>query len=414
MASQEVWDSRTDDALSCGAVQLPDRATPSADTSEAWSHADNLAREVYGILGIPIDVLDMPTVLRKIAAAAAQTAPFLISTANLHFLVTSLNDSEFRESLLLSDICTPDGMPIVWIGRILGIPIKHRIAGSDIFDALKSFDCRDPLRVFLFGGAPNVAIEAGKKINAAAGGLKCVGMFDPGFTSVDQMSTHPVINVVNATEADFLAVALGAEKGQAWLQRNHFSLRAPVRAHLGAAINYQAGTLRRAPDSIQRLGLEWLWRIAQEPQLWRRYWRDGGTLIGLLITRILPLVVLAKWHALQCRGHQQRLSIERTDDGSSVYLHLIGYATADHISTAASSFRTAVTASKDVVINFARTELIDCRFLGLLVMLKKQLTNQGLATNQCLRLAFTDVPPRIERLFRLNGFGFLVSTKSRA
>src|SRR5664279_2769245 len=88
--------------------------------------SDDLTREVYGVLGIPVDVIDMATVLRRIEAAAAHPAPFLISTANLNFLVTSRSDAEFRESLLRSDLCTADGMPIVWIARLLGISIKHR------------------------------------------------------------------------------------------------------------------------------------------------------------------------------------------------------------------------------------------------------------------------------------------------
>src|SRR5450432_2707293 len=99
---------------------------------------DDFTREVYGVLGIPIDVVDMSMALRKIEIAALGSAPFLISTANLNFLVNSRTDAEFRESLLRSDLCTADGMPIVWIARLLGVPIKKRIAGADIFEALKS------------------------------------------------------------------------------------------------------------------------------------------------------------------------------------------------------------------------------------------------------------------------------------
>src|ERR1035437_9862732 len=125
---------------------------------------DDLTREVYGVLGIPVDVIDMITFLRKIDTAATNLAPFLISTANLNFLVTSRSDAEFRESLLLSDLCTADGMPIVWIARLLGVPIKERIAGSDIFESLKSMQDRTRrLKVFLFGGSEGVAAAACKK-----------------------------------------------------------------------------------------------------------------------------------------------------------------------------------------------------------------------------------------------------------
>ena len=98
---------------------------------------DDLSREVYCILGVPIDAIEMPDALRRIEAAAATAEPFVLSTPNLNFLVNSQSDAEFRQTLLMSDLCPPDGAPIIWIARLLGIPITKRTAGSDIFDALK-------------------------------------------------------------------------------------------------------------------------------------------------------------------------------------------------------------------------------------------------------------------------------------
>src|SRR5882757_3071350 len=119
-------------------------------------HMDDLSREVYGVLGIPIDAVDLSAVVQKIGAAMRQDAPFLISTPNLNFLVSSQTDPEFRESLLQSDLCPVDGVPIVWISRLLGIPIQVRVAGSDIFDRLKE-EAPASVRLFLFGGPERVA-----------------------------------------------------------------------------------------------------------------------------------------------------------------------------------------------------------------------------------------------------------------
>ena len=96
--------------------------------------SDNSQRDIYGLLGIPIDVTTMKKVVDRIETAAASAKPLLISTANVNFLTTSRKDSEFRASLISSDLCTADGMPIVWLSRLLGIPIKDRVAGSDLFD----------------------------------------------------------------------------------------------------------------------------------------------------------------------------------------------------------------------------------------------------------------------------------------
>ena len=111
-------------------------AEPQKNGIAVWP--DDLTREVYGVLGFPLDVVDMATVLRRIRNADENAAHFLISTTNLNYLVISRRDTEFRKSLLSSDLCTADGMPIVWIPRLLGVPINERIAGSDIIDALKS------------------------------------------------------------------------------------------------------------------------------------------------------------------------------------------------------------------------------------------------------------------------------------
>jgi len=389
-------------------------AMPPINPSSASGHmaknslrSDDLLREVYGVLGVPLDVTDMAAVLEKTNSAVASRSIFFISTLNLNYLVTSQSDPGFRESLLLSDLCSADGMPVVWAARLLGVPIKDRIAGSDMFDALRLARRSVPLKVFLFGSGQGVAAAACEKINAEPGGVVCVGSYYPGFGSIDDMSADAIIDLINRSKADFLAVALGAKKGQAWLLKNYTRMQIPVRAHLGATIGFQAGAVKRAPRWMQRLGIEWFWRILEEPQLWRRYFSDGLVLARLLLTRVLPLMALRAWHAFRYRHEKGIFVIERAEDDKSVILSPQGLADAKNINVAVSSFRAAVTANKHVVINFAGTRLIDTRFLGLLVMLDKQLKGRG------FRLTFTNIPPHIRRLFRLNGFEFLLGGVER-
>jgi N-acetylglucosaminyldiphosphoundecaprenol N-acetyl-beta-D-mannosaminyltransferase len=225
------------------------------------AHLDDLSRDVYGVLGIPIDAVDLSAAVERIGVAMRQEEPFLISTPNLNFLVMSQSDSEFRESLLKSDLCPVDGVPIVWISRLLGIRIQMRVAGSDVFDHLK-FELDSSVKVFLFGGPEGVAETCSAVLNSQSSGVSCVGALYPGFGSVEDMSTDAIIDAINASEARFLVASLGAQKGQSWLLKNHHRLRIPVRSHLGAAINFQAGLLKRAPLFIRRFGFEWLWRAA--------------------------------------------------------------------------------------------------------------------------------------------------------
>jgi N-acetylglucosaminyldiphosphoundecaprenol N-acetyl-beta-D-mannosaminyltransferase len=368
-------------------------------------HSDDLRREVYCILGLPIDAIEMPSVLSKIEFAAGCRTPFFLSTPNLNFLIRARSDPDFRDSVLLSDLCPPDGTPLVWIARLMGLPIEGRVAGADIFEALMSR--RDParqLKVYLFGGADGVAAEAAKAINDKHAGLRCVGSMSPGYGNVDELSKGEIIDQVNASNADFLMASLGALKGQLWLHRNRCRLGVPVRAHLGAVINFQARTIRRAPVWLGNLGFEWLWRVKEEPQLWRRYLNDGLAFIRLLVTHTLPLVAASLWREVRCRGkHHLVISQVRAYD-SVTRLALIGGATAHDTEKAASLLRELVPTQTEVIIDVSRTQYIDARFFGLLLMFRKQLIERG------ARLKFIGASPGIARIFRLNGVEFLLAT----
>lgn len=382
-------------------------ASPGVDHGVDWNSTaaipDDLSREVYCILGMPIDAIEMPAVLRSIEKAAANAAPFVISTPNLNFLVTSQQDSEFRDSLLLSDLCPADGMPIVWIARLTGIPIKHRIGGSNVFEELKSRrNSEPPLKVFLFGATESVAAAAARALNVNPAALSCVGWACPGFGSLEELSADPLIDRVNSSNANFLVAALGAKKGQLWLQRNHRRLRIPIRAHLGAVINFQACTVKRAPYLLQKLGLEWLWRIKEEPHLWRRYWHDGLVLLRLTVTHVVPLAIRARSLRRRCEHNGHDLVIKQASQLDCVTLSLSGFAIASHAGKAISCFRDAMTTKKQVMIDFSETCAIDARFLGLLLMLKKQL----MAQDSDLKLS--GISRQMARTFRLNGLEYLL------
>ncbi|MGJ4949759.1 WecB/TagA/CpsF family glycosyltransferase [Bradyrhizobium sp. HKCCYLS20291] len=358
---------------------------------------DDLSRDVYCVLGIPIDAIGMRGVLRRIRDAARRKTRLLISTPNLNFLVTSQSNRSFRDSLILSDLCTVDGMPVVWIARLIGIPIKRRTAGADIFDALKSdAGPSKSLKLFLFGGPEGAAERAARTLNSQSGGLRCVGWSNPGYCSAEEMSRDHIIEEINASGADFLVASLSSQKGQSWLQHNHQRLEIPVRAHLGAALNFQAGTVKRAPPFMRRLGLEWLWRIKEEPYLWRRYWNDGTAMLRLLFTRVLPFVVSTWWMR---RTHERGESLTITQDYGSreVTLSLSGPADARHVDRAIPVFRSAVAVRKRVRLDFSNVCAIDARFLGLLLMLRKQLETQGCSAT------FVGVSPQLARIFRFGG-----------
>jgi hypothetical protein len=144
---------------------------------------DDLARQIYCILGLPIDAVEMMDVLQRIEGAAASTTPFLISTVNVNFLAISQTDTAFKDSILRSDLCIVDGMPVVWIARLMGLLIRRRVAGSDVFAAMKSRPSARNLKLFLFGGDEGVADAAARTINQRTARMQCVGSIYPGLAT---------------------------------------------------------------------------------------------------------------------------------------------------------------------------------------------------------------------------------------
>jgi N-acetylglucosaminyldiphosphoundecaprenol N-acetyl-beta-D-mannosaminyltransferase len=257
------------------------------------------------------------------------------------------------------------------------------------------------LKVFLFGSTEEVASKVSKSLNAEAGGLQCVGLLCPGFGSVADLSADHLVETINASGADLLAVFLSSSKAQGWLLRNHDRIRVPVRLQFGATINFQAGTVKRAPPWVRRIGGEWLWRIKEEPYLWRRYWHDGRRLLMILLTCALPIVV---GNLCSRFRSPQDLLVARNDDAFAVTVKLSGDAVAAHVDRAILIFEGTLCAKKPILVDLAETRAVDPRFFGLFLLLWQHTAAEGIP------LKFIGVSRSVKRAFRLNGFAFLLNT----
>ena len=250
----------------------------------------DLKRPVYMLLGLPIDAYSMQGAVRKIEQTIASDGSCVFSTPNLNFIAETSRDPLFRSHVLNCDMNLADGKPLIWLSKLLGLPIAEKVSGSDLFDALQDSK-GEKIKIFFFGGPEGSAEIAAQKINAANKRFECVGYYYPGFRSVDEMSAPEVIDQINACKPHFLIVSLGAKKGHAWIERNKAQLQVNVVSHLGAVVNFVAGNVKRAPVFMQRAGLEWAYRIYQEPRLWVRYFNDLLTVLRILVTHVLPGVV---------------------------------------------------------------------------------------------------------------------------
>lgn len=345
---------------------------------------------MHCVLGLPIDVIDLAGAERRLRAAAEARLPCFMSTPNVNFVVASRSDPAFRDTVLHSDLSVADGMPLVWLARLLGIPLRERVAGSNLFEALRG-GARQPLKVYFFGGPDGVAAAAGRRLaledKEQGNGLVCVGHDSPGFGSVEEMSGEATIRRINASNADLLIVGLAARKGQAWIQRNRSQLNVPVVSNLGAVVDFAAGTIRRAPPWMQRAGLEWLWRIKERPSLWRRYFGDGLALAMLLLTRVLPYV----WY-MRSRRHPADAGIEARDAGHVYAIALRGAWTQANIARLRRAFSRAAQSGKHVRLELTAVSHVDSAFVGLVMLLRAYQQQRG------RRLAIVAVPGPVRRV----------------
>ena len=338
------------------------------------SHTD-FYRTVHCVMGLPFDALTLEQATERVRKAAFNGTPCFFSTPNLNFLIASQSNTFFRQSVLKSDLSLPDGMPIVWMSKLMGIPITERVAGSDVFDALRKSSGRK-IKVYFFGGQPGVAERAMSLLNAENGGLECVGYESPGFGSIAEMSSCETIEKINASGAEFLVVSLGAVKGQAWIEHNLAALRVPVISHLGAVLNFVAGSVSRAPRWMQKVGLEWVWRIVEEPTLWKRYSSDAFALIPIGL-RLLSWRHLVRMFKLVSTDNTVTMGIHHSMEPEQLRISVAGACVQRNLAPLRELLSNYADQQFHITMNVEAVSDFDSAFLGLLALLCGQQLNRG-------------------------------------
>jgi N-acetylglucosaminyldiphosphoundecaprenol N-acetyl-beta-D-mannosaminyltransferase len=360
-------------------------------------------RNVWCLLGIPVDAISYDDALSSIHAAVQSGTPCFFSTPNLNFIVESKRNQAFRESVCRSNLVLLDGMPPVWVARLLGIPGIEKVSGSNLFETLwagKPGTDRK-IRIYLFGGEEGIAASACDRINSSSAGLHCVGFCNPGFGNVDEISDDDMLDRINQSNPDFLLVSLGARKGQAWISANLDKLDAPVISHLGAVINFAAGRIARAPRWMQNCGFEWLWRILQEPGLWRRYLGDGIAFTALVFNRVLPYRLWQSFHRAELTESEPVKSHIESDVEKAIVV-LEGKCLFSTIAPLRIVLYRATSSTATIVLDLARVPVIDSAFLGLCLLLHEQLRQQR------RKLAFVGVNATVRRIFYWNGVEWML------
>ncbi|WP_322815158.1 WecB/TagA/CpsF family glycosyltransferase [Chloroflexus sp.] len=235
-------------------------------------------RKLLVILGVPIDNLTMAEALDRcdefIVEGRATGRLHQIATVNADFVVNALHDPELRRILQEADMATADGMPLVWASRLLGGPLPGRVTGADMVPALAERAAQRGYSIFFLGAREGVAAKAAAILQERYPGLKVAGVLSPPPRSVLEMD-RSIVETVKAAQPDILLVAFGNPKQEKWIRMYAHELRVPIAIGVGGTFDMIVGVTRRAPLWMQRSGLEWVYRLIQEPRrLWKRYVHD--------------------------------------------------------------------------------------------------------------------------------------------
>lgn len=230
-------------------------------------------RSIY-VLGVRIDWLFQQDALNRIEQAIAQwhasgnTLPCQqIITVNTEFVMAAQRNQEFRQTINNAALVLPDGIGVVLAARYIGYSLPERITGIDTLEALAKRCAVAGYRLYLLGAAPGVAEQAAARLQLLAPGLEIAGTYagSPG-----PAENEAILERIRAARADVLCVAYGAPAQDLWIQRNLSRLSVAVAMGVGGAFDFLSGRQHRAPHLMQRMGLEWLYRLYREPWRWRR------------------------------------------------------------------------------------------------------------------------------------------------
>jgi N-acetylglucosaminyldiphosphoundecaprenol N-acetyl-beta-D-mannosaminyltransferase len=206
--------------------------------------------------------VDVQEAVARCRAFLAQGGSHLICTPNSEMIMAARQHPELAAALARADLVIPDGMGVVWAGKILGSPLPGRVTGIDLFLALCQAAAREGWSIYLLGGKPGVAQEAAAKLAARFQGLKIAGCQHGYFAGREEPA---VLSQIKRAAPEILAAGLGSPRQELWLEEHLPKLGVPLGLGIGGSFDVLSGQKKRAPQAVSKLGLEWAWRLAKEP-----------------------------------------------------------------------------------------------------------------------------------------------------
>lgn len=230
-----------------------------------------------------IDNFTMCEALKSIDALIQKGKSSYVVTPNVDHIVQLERDGELAEVYKSADLILTDGQPLLWIAKWYGTPIKEKISGSDLFPRLCELAAQKGYKMYFLGAAEGVAAKAAENLMARFPGLQVVGTYSPPFGfERNEVEIEKIISQIKEVSPHILIVGLGSPKQELFMLHNREELEVPLSLGLGASLDFEAGVIKRAPKWMADHGLEWIYRIFQDPKrLAKRYLVNDMKIIRL-------------------------------------------------------------------------------------------------------------------------------------
>ena len=338
------------------------------------------------VMGLPLANVTADEAVDQIENLILSGGTHQVATANLDFWLNSLNDVHLHRIIAGCSLVLPDGMPLVWISRLLGKPLKERVSGADLVPQLAQLSAKKGYGIYLLGGKPGVAERATKVLAEMYPGVNIVGHHAPPLADLERMDHGDALDRIRAAKPDILLVAFGNPKQEKWIRMHAKRSGVPVSIGIGGSMDMLVGDVQRAPVWMQRSGLEWLGRCLQEPaRLFPRYARNFS---GLALK--LPLALAAQF--LQ-RPHRGPSAVNRSGDSGITHLHLQGNLESETYPALDRTVNSCIAEGQLLVVHMQDLAYASPEGLGALLDARQRLLATGLS------LTLAGVPARLKLLF---------------
>ena len=239
------------------------------------------------ICGVDFDNITMEQSLNLIEELIKTKKQATVFHPNVDCVCIARDDGELMEIYKKSNLLLPDGMPLIWASRILGSRLKEKISGPDLLPKICEMASRNKYSIFLLGGRDGIAKRAAEGFQNKYTGVKIAGFYH-GYFDKKGNENSEVISIIRKERPDILVVTFGTPLQEKWINNNLKELDVPLCIGAGATIDFLSGNIPRAPEWMQRRGLEWFFRLILEPRrLWKRYLIRDTKFIYLLLCQLI-------------------------------------------------------------------------------------------------------------------------------